>query len=74
MLYEAKYKVKHGKGLKILTSKQILQRLSIALAQVKAVNTSENFLNETKKYIYSLYETKEIAKKVYNNVMNSIKL
>ena len=74
MLYEAKYKVKHGKGLKILTPKQILQRLSIALAQVKAGNTSENFLNEIKKYIYSLYETKEIAKKVYNNVMNSIKL
>ena len=74
MLYEAKYKVKHGKGLKILTPKHILQRLSIALAQVKAGNTSENFLNEIKKYIYSLYETKEIAKKVYNNVMNSIKL
>ena len=74
MLYEAKYKVKHGKGLKILTPKQILQRLSIALAQVKAGNTSENFLNEIKKYIYSLYETKEIAKKVYNNVMNSLKL
>ena len=74
MLYEAKYTVKHGKGLKILTPKQILQRLSIALAQVKAGNTSENFLNEIKKYIYSLYETKEIAKKVYNNVMNSIKL
>ena len=74
MLYEAKYKVKHGKGLKILTPKQILQRLSIALAQVKAGNTSENFLNEIKKYIYSLYETKKIAKKVYNNVMNSIKL
>ena len=52
----------------------MLQRLSIALAQVKAGNTSENLLNEIKKIIYSLYETKEIAKKVYNNVMNSIKL
>ena len=37
---EAIYKTKHGKGLHILTSKQMLQRLPIALAQVKAGNTS----------------------------------
>ena len=40
------YKTKHGEGLKILTSKQILQRLSIALGQVKSGNNSENVLNE----------------------------
>ena len=40
-----------GKGLKILTPKQILQRLPIALAQVKAGNTSENVLNETRQII-----------------------
>ena len=40
LLSEAKYKAKYGRGLKISTPKQILQRLSISLAQVKAGNTS----------------------------------
>ena len=40
---------------KILTPKQILQRLHIELAQVKANNTSENSLNEIRQVIYSLY-------------------
>ena len=46
----------------------------IALAQVKAGNTSENLLNDFRQITYSLYWAKEITKKVYNNVMNSIKL
>ena len=46
MLSEAKYKAKYGKGLKILTPKQILQRLPITLAEVKAGNTSEELLNQ----------------------------
>ena len=46
-------------------------RLYIALAQVKAGNTSENLLNEIRQIIYSLHQEKEMAKKVYNN---SIKL
>ena len=50
----------------------MLQRLPIALAQVKAGNTSENLLNEIRRTIYSLYQAKEITKKVYKNVMNSI--
>ena len=40
---------------KILTNKQMLQRLPIAFAQIKAGNTSENLLNEIKQIIYSLY-------------------
>ena len=52
----------------------MFQRLPIALAQVKAVNTSENLLNEMRQIICSLYRAKEITKKVYNNIMNSIKL
>ena len=67
-------KTRKGKGLKILTPKQMLQRLSIALAQVKAGNTSENLLNEIKQIIYSLYRAKESINKVYNNIMNSIKV
>ena len=58
----------------MLTPKQMLQRLLTALAQVKAGNTSENLLNEIRQIIYSLYRAKEITKKVYNNIINSIKL
>ena len=71
---EAKHKVKQGKGLKMLTPKQMLQSLLIALAQVKAGYTSENLLNEIRQIIYSLYQGKEVTKKVYNNIMNLIKL
>ena len=60
------------KRLEILTPKQMLQRLSIVLAQVKAVNNSENLLNEIRKIVYSLYQSKEITKKVYNNIIKSI--
>ena len=49
------------------------QGLPIALAQVKAGNTSENLLNEIRQAIHSLYREKEVTKKVYNNIMNSIK-
>ena len=51
-------------GLRILTPKQMLQRLPIVLAQVKAGKTSENLLNEITQIIYSLYQAKEINKKV----------
>ena len=50
------------------TPKQILQRLPIALAQVKACNKSDNLLNETRQIVYFLYWSKEIAKKVYNDI------
>ena len=50
----------------------MLRKLSIALAHIKAGNTSENLLNEICQIIYSLYRMKEITKKVYNNIMNSI--
>ena len=63
-----------GKGLKILTPKQILQRLPISLAQVKAGNTSENLLNEIRQIMHSLYQAKKITKKLYSNIMNSIKI
>ena len=74
---EAIYKSKQnntteGKGLKILTPKQMLQRLPIALAQVKAGNNSENLLNEIRQIVYSLYQSKEITKKVYNNLIKSL--
>ena len=50
----------------------MLQRLLIALAQVKAGSNSENLLNETRKIIYSLYQSKEVTKKVHNNLIKSL--
>ena len=63
----------HSK-LKVLTPKQMLQRLPIALAQVKAGNNSESLLNEIRQIVYSLYQSKQITKKVYNNIIKSIQL
>ena len=75
MMSEARYKAKKddtkGEGLTILTPKQMLQRLPVAIAQVKADNNSENLLNEIRQIIYSLYRSKEITKKVYNNLIQS---
>ena len=56
--------------LKILTPKQLLQRLPITLAQVKADNNSESLLNEIRRIVYSLYQSKEITKKVYDNIIS----
>ena len=75
MIFEAKKlaaKNQEGTGLKILTPKQMLQRLPIALAQVKAGNNSEGLLNEIRQIAYSLYQSKQITKKVYNHIIKSI--
>ena len=74
MILDAIYKATNGTWLKTLTSKQMLQRLPIGLAQVKAGNTSEGLLNEIRRIVYSLYQSKQITKKVYNNVIKSIQL
>ena len=57
-----------------LKPNQTLKRLPIALAQIKAGNNSESLLNEIRQIVYSLYRSKEITKKVYNNIINSIKV
>ena len=72
MMSEAKTKATKGTGLKILTPKQMLQRLPIALAQVKTGNNLESLLNEMRQIVYSLYQSKQITKKVYNNIIKSI--
>ena len=76
MMSEAKYKSKQNKtegtGLKILTSKQMLQRLPIALAQVKVGNNSESLLNEIRQITYSFFQSKQITKKLYNDIIESI--
>ena len=72
--YEAKQNETEqgGTGFNILTPKQMLQRLPIALPQVKADNNSENLLNEIRQINFSLYQSKEITKEVYNNIIKSI--
>ena len=76
MILEAKKQAKQqeGTGLKILTPNQMLKRLPIALAQIKAGSNSENLLNEIRRIAYSLYRSREITKKVYNNIIKSIKV
>ena len=68
------YESKQGTGLKIFSHKQMLQRLPLALTQIKAGNNSESLLNEIRQIVCSLYRSKEIKKKVYNNKINSIKV
>ena len=63
MVSEAKLKATKVTGLKIPAPKIMLRRLSIALAQVKAGNNSENSLNEIRKIVYSLYQSKKSLKK-----------
>ena len=72
MMSEAKTKATKGTGLKILTPKQMLQRLPITLAQVKDGNNLESLLNEVRQVAYSLYQSKQITKKVCNNIIESI--
>ena len=74
MMSEAKAKAKatKGTGLKILTPQQMLQRLPIALAQVNAGNNSESVLSEIRQTVNSLYQSKQITKKVYNNIIKSL--
>ena len=75
MILEAKTLAKQeGTGLKILTPNQMLKRLPITLAQISAGNNSESLLNEIRQIAYSLHRSKEITKKVYNNIIKSIKV
>ena len=65
-------KNKKREGLIIFTPDQMLSRLPISLAQLKAGNNSERLKNETRQLLYSLYRSKKISKTVYNNLINTI--
>ena len=52
----------------------MLQRISVALVQIKAAKTSQSLLNEIGQIIYSLRRAKQLTKNIYNNIMNSVKL
>ena len=61
-----------GEGLKILTIKQMLNRLPILFAQIQAGNNSKSLKNELRQIIYSLYRPKVLTKTVYNNLIKVI--
>ena len=56
----------------ILTPDQMLCKLPITLAQLKAGNNSEKFKNEIRQLLYSLYLSKKLTKIIYNNLINTI--
>ena len=62
-----------GSGLKILTNKQMLNRLPILLAEIQAGNNSIKLKNEIRQILYSLYRSKVLTKTVYNNLIKSIR-
>ena len=70
-IYKSKQNKTEGTG-KVLTPKQMLQRLPIVIAQVKAGNNSEILLKEIRQIVYSLYQSKQITKKVYNDIIDYI--
>ena len=61
-----------GQKLKILTPTQMLSRLPITLAQLKAENYSEKIKSEIRQLLYSLYHSKKLTKTIYNNLINTI--
>ena len=67
------YEELSGSGLKILTNKQMLNRLPILLAQIQAGNDSIKLKNEARQILYSLYRSKGLTKTVYNNLIRAIR-
>ena len=65
-------KQQQGTGLKILTPNQMLSRLPITLAQLKAGNNSDKLKNEMRQLLYSLYRSNNMTKQVYNNLVKYI--
>ena len=61
-----------GQGLKILTPDQMLSRLPITLAQLKAGNNSQKLINEIMQLLYSSYRSKKLTKIIYNHLINAI--
>ena len=63
---------REGRGFKILTPNQMLSRLPISLAQLKAGNNSEKLKSEIRQILYSLYKSKKLSIKIYKSLINII--
>ena len=71
-ILELNSKKQLGLGLKILISDQMLSRLPITLAQLKAENNSEKLKNEIRQLLYSLYRSKKLTKQLYKSLIDII--
>ena len=69
-----KRRIQHQEGqrLKILTPQQMLSRLPISPALLKAGNISQKLKYEIKKLLYSLYRSNKLPKTIYKHLMNAI--
>ena len=68
----AQIRNQQGQGLKILTPSEMLSRLSISLAQLKAENNSEKLKNEIRQLLYSLYRSRKLTKQVHKSLIDII--
>ena len=74
MVFDAKRKAIEGEGLDIVTPKQMFQRLPRAHAYVEPGYNWRVLLNQIRQIVYSLYQSKEITKKLYNNIIKSVQI
>ena len=72
VIFNRENRKQQGLGLKILTPNQILRRLPISLAQLKAGNNSEKLKNEIRQLLYSLYRSKQLTKQLYKSLIDII--
>ena len=70
--FNKKNRKQQGLGLKILTPNQMLSRLPITLAQLKAGNNSEKRKNEIRQLLFSLHRSKKLTKQLYKNLIDII--
>ena len=70
--FNKRIRKQQGLGLKILAPNQLLSRLTIILAQLKAVNNSEKLKNEIRQILYSLYRSKKLTKQLYKSLVDII--
>ena len=70
--FNKKIQKQQGLGLKILTPNQMLARLPIALAQLKAGNNSEKLKNKIRQLLYSLYRSEKLTKQLYKSLVDII--
>ena len=70
--FTSKEQEQPGGGLKILSPNQMLSRLPITLAQLKAGNNSEKLKNEMRQLLYSLYRSEKLTKQIYKSLIDII--
>ena len=72
MILKFNNKIQSEQGLKVLTPVQMLSRLPISLAQLKAGSSSEKLKNEIRQLLYSLYRSKKLTKQLYKSLVDII--